>query len=215
MSCYYKILGVSSRASQEEIRRAFRLLALRCHPDRNPDDPRAGDHFRAALEAYETLIDPVKRHRYDGLNGYTQRSNGRGQKNHAASQGHAAPLEEVLKEAFGIEYGFRQRIVNDLRFDLQVPSNVLREGTYECIDYARLVFCGECMGNGRKSPVLFCEKCQGDGEFEERCSLHVWIPAGSVPGSRLRISGVGDQPSPGSRPGDLVILLHAADAATP
>ena len=211
-TCYYKILGISFSASQEEIRRAFRLLAFRCHPDRNPDDPRASEHFRNALEAYENLIDPVKRKKYDRQKGYWARANVTGKRGHSSSsQGFSTRLRDVLKEAFGIEYGFKERAVSDLRFDLQIPRSALVDGTYEWIDYARIVFCCECMGNGRKSLSHPCEKCHGNGEFEETCSLRVWIPAGTTPGSRLRISGVGDQLKPGDRAGDLVILLHTAD----
>ncbi|MGA7875220.1 MAG: DnaJ domain-containing protein [Desulfoferrobacter sp.] len=211
VTCYYKILGISFSASQEEIKRAFRLLAFRCHPDRNPDDPRAGEHFRRALEAYETLVDPIKRKKYDRLKGYVERGNGTRERSRTSSQACATSLKDALKEAFGIQYGLRERVVSDLRFDLLIPSSALLEGTYEWIDYARLVFCCECMGNGRKSTSYSCEKCHGNGEFEETCSLRVWIPPGTMPGSRLRISGVGDHPRPGSRAGDLVILLHTAD----
>lgn len=209
--CYYKILGISSSASQEEIKRAFRLLAFRCHPDRNPNNPQAGEHFRSALEAYETLVDPVKRKRYDRKRGYVPRGNGVRKRTNSTSRGSSTSLRDALREAFGIEYGFKERAISDLRFDLQIPSNALVDGAYEWIDYARLVFCCECMGNGRKSPTHPCEKCHGNGELEEACSLRVWIPAGTTPGSRLRISGVGDQPRPGGRAGDLVILLHTAD----
>lgn len=212
MTCYYKILGVSAKASQEEIKRAFRLLALRCHPDRNPGDPHAGRNFVEALEAYETLIDPLKRCNYDKLRGYSNNGNGARKKNTAGSQGSRSSLQEAMKEAFGIEFtGVKQRTINDLRFDLQVRRSALSDGAYELIDYSKLVFCCECMGNGRRTPRRSCKKCNGDGEVEESCSLRIWIPAGSEQGSRFRIPGAGDQPLPWSRAGDLVILLHIAD----
>jgi len=212
MSCYYKILGVSSKASQEEIKKAFRLLALRCHPDHNRGDPHAGKNFVKALEAYETLADPVKRHRYDKLRGFSNNRNGARRKNSAGSQGRQSSIRDAVKEAFGIEFAsVKERIINDLRFDLQVPRSALSEGMYESIDYCRVVFCRECMGNGRRAPRSSCKKCRGDGELEETCSLRIWIPAGTEQGSRLRISGAGDQPMPSSRAGDLVILLHITD----
>lgn len=211
-TCYYKILGISAKASQEEIKRAFRLLAFRCHPDRNPGNPHAGRNFREALEAYETLSDPLRRNRYDKLRGYARNGNGNRKRNNATSRGNGTSLEDAIREAFGVEVNSaRERRVNDLRFDLQVPHSVLKKGTYEWIDYGRRVFCDECMGNGRKVPLHSCKKCKGEGELEEVCSLRVWIPAGSVQGNRFRISGAGDQPLPWSRAGDLVILLHVAD----
>jgi curved DNA-binding protein len=64
---YYKILGVERNASKDEIKRAFRKLALKTHPDRNPNDPKAGDRFKEINEAYQVLSDPEKRSRYDQL----------------------------------------------------------------------------------------------------------------------------------------------------
>jgi curved DNA-binding protein len=64
---YYKILGVERNASKDEIKRAFRKLALKTHPDRNPNDPKAGERFKEINEAYQVLSDPEKRARYDQL----------------------------------------------------------------------------------------------------------------------------------------------------
>ena len=64
---YYAILGVSRDASSEDIKKAFRALAMRYHPDRNPDDVDADRRFREAVEAYEALSDPEQRARYDRL----------------------------------------------------------------------------------------------------------------------------------------------------
>ncbi len=73
MICYYKILGISIRASQDEIKKAFRMLAFRFHPDMNPADPDAARRFREVLKAYETLVDPRLRGKYDSLRGYSGR----------------------------------------------------------------------------------------------------------------------------------------------
>src|SRR5690606_34654808 len=62
---YYEVLGVARDASAEEIKRAYRKVALKCHPDRNPNDPEATEKFKEAAEAYEVLGDPDKRARYD------------------------------------------------------------------------------------------------------------------------------------------------------
>lgn len=210
--CYYKILGVSAGASQEEIKKAFRLLALRLHPDCNPLDPDANGRFREVLEAYETLSDSARRAHYDSLRGYRgspSRPSGLGT---AEGVGTQDSFQDILKEAFGIQFEAPGVVRgNDLRFDLQVPQSVAIRGAYERISYERRMFCTTCRGNGRKVPLPSCGACHGTGELEEHCSLRVWIPAGAGQGARLRISGAGDRPFPWGRAGDLVILLHIVE----
>src|SRR3990170_6824703 len=75
---YYKILGVDRKASEDEIKRAYRKLALKYHPDRNPDDKNAEDKFKEINEAYQVLSDPQKRSRYDQLGESYQRWQQRG-----------------------------------------------------------------------------------------------------------------------------------------
>jgi molecular chaperone DnaJ len=214
MVSFYKVLGVSVRASQEEIKSAFRMLAMRWHPDRNCGDPDAADRFRKALEAYETLVDPEKRGQYDrSRRKRNGKSNGGSRRREQEVPGEADDFyREVLKDAFGIDIElFRQDRGYDLRFDLQVPRSALAAGTYEQIFYKRWVFCSRCNGDGRKRTVRSCSSCNGNGEMEEDCSLRVWVPAGSEQGARLRFSGAGDRLTPNRPPGDLVILLHVVE----
>lgn len=207
-ACYYKILGVSARASQADIKKAFRLLALRLHPDCNPLDPKANGRFRKILEAYETLGDSTRRAQYDTVRGYRRGSKGPAGWQREGPVETDTTIRDILKEAFGVQVETSATVRgNDLRFDLQVPRSVAATGAYERISYERRVYCSSC----GKVPLASCGTCHGTGEIEELCSLRVRIPAGADHGARLRIPGAGDRPSPRSRAGDLVILLHIVE----
>jgi molecular chaperone DnaJ len=209
--CYYKVLGISARASEDEIKRAFRMLALRWHPDRNPHDPFAAERFREALEAYENLIDPSRRGQYDKVRrrGRSRTDTHRHDRRPRSQSASSRTLEEILSGIFGFEYHhFKQPRSNDLRFDLQIPRSVAINGTHEEIVFQRWVFCQSCIGNGNRGSSPVCLKCHGTGQMGETSTLKVWIPAGSQQGARLRIKGEGDRLSPQVSPGDLVICLH-------
>ena len=213
--CYYKILGVSFRATQDEIRRSFRILALRYHPDRNPEDAGASERFREAVSAYETLVDTSRRAQYDRRKGLLRsgpKRTGCRTGDHGRA-GTASSYEDLLEELFGVRPKARSEtdLRYDLRFDLQVHSTLVREGGQEEISFARAVFCPECKGNHGAERSSLCRVCGGSGEVEERRSKRVFIPAGLGDGSRLRMQGWGDCLMPGRAPGDLVIVLHVAD----
>ncbi|MDR3569282.1 MAG: DnaJ domain-containing protein [Syntrophobacteraceae bacterium] len=208
-TCYYKTLGISVRASQADIRSAFRYLAMKLHPDRNPGNPKAAERFREVRKAYETLKDPVARGKYDRLNGY------RKQKEWASDSswtdlhsegGDAASFDEIFQDLFGI--GKRHVTTNhggDLRFDLQISrSSLSNGGIHEEINYVRLVRC-KCHAGPLRSG---CGFCGGIGEIEESCTLRVFIPAGISSGTRIRVSGAGDASLPSVLPGDLVLFMH-------
>jgi molecular chaperone DnaJ len=191
------------------------MLALRWHPDRNPDDPFAAEHFREALEAYENLMDRSKRGHYDQV-----RRHARPKPRPHRRERHPRPqrttsrtLEEILSELFGVDFNQpKQHRWTDLRFDLQIPRSAAVKGAHEEIVFQRWVFCQLCRGNGGKTPASDCMKCHGRGELEESCSLKVWVPAGSQQGTRLRIRGEGDRSNPQVPPGDLVVCLHIVEA---
>jgi molecular chaperone DnaJ len=213
--CYYKILGISIRATEEQIRRSFRVLALKYHPDRNPRNPEASARFREAVEAYENLIDESKRDHYDRIRGF-------GRKRERARFRRDAPddetleqstCEEVLEEFFGVRPDGRREMDcrYDLRFDLQIPLDALRDGAEEEITFGRAVFCPVCSNGRTTSEQEGCRVCGGTGEVVESCSLKISIPSGLRHGSRLRLRGWGDRTMPGCAPGDLVILLYVVD----
>lgn len=210
-TCYYKILGVAVRASQEDIKKAFRLLALRWHPDRNPGEPQAGERFKEALKAYETLIDPSSRREYDDSRGYRERGKNGGRRSKKKRVDVGASVEGVLRDAFGIGERREPRREGgeyDLRFEVQAARSAVNGGYYEQISYERLVFCSACVGSPGVADGVACSRCEGRGEVLEISSAEVWIPDGCEQGARLRICGGGDLLRPGSRPGDLVVLVH-------
>lgn len=214
--CYYRILGIPPRASEEQIKKAFRSLALRWHPDLNPDDPCAAERFRDALDAYETLIDKSRRWKYDQLRGKGPRKESRRREGHDPDPPRGGngfrSLDEILQDAFGLKYErHRWGTVTDLRFDLQISRADAGRGACEEIVYHRVVYCGRCRGNGGLASSGPCKECLGRGETEERCSLLVTIPPGSEDGNRLTFGGKGDQPTPSTRAGDLVVLLHVIE----
>lgn len=210
--CYYTILGVSTKASQEEIKGAFRRQALRWHPDVNPGRSGVAEKFRQIRDAYEVLSDPERRKLYDRQRGYVDRANG--SRNYAFqwSWGMGEAVSEALHDILGgapRHEVFQPRV--DLRFDLQVPRHKAAVGTRERISYERSVFCPECVGNGHASAAFGCERCGGTGEILEPCTITVVVPAGCVHEMRVRIPTAGDQPRPGMPPGDVVVVCHVID----
>ncbi len=214
--CYYKVLGVSPRASEDEIRRSFRQLALRYHPDRNPENPEAPERFREAVLAYETLIDRTRRRLYDKQRGVVgvegKRRHRRGGLEFA--DGEASSYEELLEELFGLRRKGNSGCSEgryDLRFDLQVHRNVMTTGATEEIRFQRLRFCPACRSGARSMRRRGCDECRGTGEIMEECSVTIEIPPGMSHESRLRIHGFGDCLEPGSAAGDLVVVVHFAE----
>lgn len=210
--CCYKILGISVRATQNEIRSAFRYLAMKLHPDRNPGNPVAAERFREVRRAYETLKDPASRGKYDRLRGYRKsRRNADSSWTDIYSEGgEASSFDEIFQDLFGIgRREVRTSRICDLRFDLQVARGALLNGGFhEEISYVRTVFCRNCNNGGRRSG---CELCGGAGEREESCSLRVWIPAEVADGTRIRVAAAGDFLFPALSPGDLILLVQIVE----
>lgn len=211
-SCYYKTLGISVRASQEEIRSAFRYLAMKLHPDRNPGNPLAAARFREIRKAYETLKDPVARGRYDRLRGLRkpkERVSDSSWTDLHSEGGEASSFEEIFQDLFGIgKRQIRTEQGRDLRFDLQISRSALRNGgCHEDISYVRMVSC-QCSNGSRRSG---CRLCGGVGEIEQSCSLRVWIPAGIANGTRIRVSGGGDAIVGTASCGDLVLFVNVIE----
>jgi len=161
---YYEILGVSHNASDEEVKKAYRRLAMKNHPDRNPGDRAAEERFKEAKEAYEVLSDPRKRAAYDQF-GYA------GVDPSMGTSGGASAFRDIFDEVFGDIFGARSggtRVYRgaDLRYELELTLEEAATGTKARIRVPSRVGCEECGGSGARrgtSPAA-CTTCNGVGQ---------------------------------------------------
>ena len=167
---YYEVLGVSRDASEQELKSAYRKLALKYHPDRNPGDHAAEEKFKEASEAYQVLSDADKRAAYDRF-GHAGVSGG-GPGGFGGFSG-AVDLGDIFGDLFGEMFNMggqqrasRQMRGDDLRYDLTIDFQEAVFGTEKEIRIRRLEACETCKGSGSKSgrgPVT-CPQCHGRGQ---------------------------------------------------
>ncbi len=163
---YYDVLGVSNNASDAEIKKAFRRLAMKYHPDRNPDNSEAEDKFKEAKEANDILSDQQKRAAYDQF-GHAGVSTSAGGPSAQGNSGFGDIFDSVFGDIFGAQ-GRGQRVQSgaNLRYDLEMSLEDAIAGTAIKIRVPRLVTCNACSGSGAKrgsSPVQ-CTNCNGAGQ---------------------------------------------------
>ena len=171
---YYEVLGVNKSANKEEIKKAYRKLALKFHPDKNKGDKAAEEKFKEASEAYHVLSDDKRKSNYD-------------QFGHAAFQGggqggfgnfdFSSSFSDIFEDVFGDfgDFGFgggrsrRGRTNNrgsDLRYDISIELNDAFTGTEKSISYTTYKKCKTCSGSGAKpgSKPTSCNYCNGQGK---------------------------------------------------
>jgi len=215
---FYETLGVAKNASDEEIKKAYRKLAMKFHPDRNPDSKQAEDKFKEAKEAYEMLSDPQKREAYDRFG-------------HAGVDPSGGP--QVYRGAdlrYNLDITLEQA-ANGFDTTIRVPSwdecdtchgSGAKPGT-------SATTCGTCGGHGqvRMQQGFFsiqqtcpkchgsgkviadpCSPCAGSGRVKRNKTLEVKIPAGIDDGMRIRSTGNGEPGMNGGPPGDLYVEIH-------
>jgi molecular chaperone DnaJ len=172
---YYEILGVSKNASEDELKKAYREIALENHPDRNPDDPEAEKKFKEASEAYEVLSDPDKRRVYDqyghdGLKGHERRQK-RGGAGFQDVDDIFNEFNDIFGDMFGGGFGGRgqrQRRGADLRYDLEIEFEEAAFGATKTVSIPKKERCDNCDGSGAKpgtSPTR-CPTCHGKGQVQ-------------------------------------------------
>ena len=163
---YYKILGVKKDASQEDIKKAFRKLSLKFHPDRNPDNKKAEEKFKEVAEAYEVLSDPKKKEEYDNpASNFDFHASG-------APDFGGMNIEDILRHFSGFGgFGFgenmepRQTMGSSIRVTFKLTLKELFEGVNKKIKYNRFEICDNCNGSGltSESRKKTCASCNGSG----------------------------------------------------
>lgn len=168
---YYEILGVAPNASEADIKQAYRRMAMKFHPDRNPGNQEAEVRFKEAKEAYEILTDPQKRAAYDQF-GHAGVNAGAGRGGFGAGAG-AGSFADIFSDVFGDIFGggaahggpgvFRGA---DLRYTLELALEEAVAGTEKDFDVPTMVPCAGCDGSGaaQGSKPQTCTTCQGHGE---------------------------------------------------
>jgi molecular chaperone DnaJ len=168
--CYYEVLKVIKTCSASELKKAYRKLAMKYHPDRNPDDNEAEEQFKVVNEAYQVLSDDEKRSMYDrygkaGLEGQAGASRG--------GFGGMDDIMDMFNSAFGGGGGFGQQTRRDpsqkyaLDFEIEL-SLEFHEAVFGCekkVDIRYKTACSPCKGTGAKNAKLdTCKTCGGQGQ---------------------------------------------------
>jgi molecular chaperone DnaJ len=169
---YYEVLGVGRNATEEEIKKSYRKLALQYHPDRNPDDATAEEKFKEAAEAYEVLHDQEKRSLYDRF-GHEGLQNA-GFRGFQGFDDIFSNFGSIFEEFFGMggHRGGRRasRAGADLRYDLQISFEDAVFGSEKILEFEKMETCVHCLGKRTapgKSPTT-CSTCGGIGQVERR-----------------------------------------------
>lgn len=168
---FYETLGVDRNADEAALKSAYRRLAMRYHPDRNPDDPEAERKFKEVCEAYETLKDPQKRAAYDRFGHAAFEQGGAGGFGGGFSGFGASGFADIFEDIFGEMMGGRQRRQNargrgaDLRYNMEITLEECWSGKTAQIRVPTAVRCNSCSGTGARpgSSPTTCTLCSGAG----------------------------------------------------
>src|SRR5438874_2597309 len=182
---YYGTLGVKKTASSEEIRKAFRKLARKYHPDVNPNDKKSEEKFKEISEANDVLSDPKKRKIYDQLGFYSDN------------------IDPAAAEAYARGGGFGAG-----GFGATPPSGRGGQG----FDFSGFDFSDPGSVGGRSGKVQPpCPVCHGEGAVERTEPLEVRVKAGTRDGQRIRIAGKGNAGAQGGAAGDLYVIIRVGE----
>ncbi len=228
---YYKTLGVSRTASEDEIRKAFRKLARQYHPDVARQDPKAEDKFKEINEAYEVLSDKGKRKKYDTMGadwksgGTPPPGGGAGYRTRTRRPGAGASAEDFEFGGTGFSDFFEQFFSGsrrggfdggpsaqrgqDMEADIMVTLAEAMTGSVRPISVRRNGKCEQCGGTGQVQNRI-CPTCSGTGEMTRLEKYQVKIPAGVREGQKLRVAGQGEAGTGNAPRGDLYLRVKFA-----
>src|SRR5436190_19001084 len=167
---FYDILGVSKSADADELKRAYRKLAMQYHPDRNSGEKAAEQKFKDISEAYDVLKDDQKRAAYDRFGHAAFENGSRGPGDFGFGAGFSGGFAGIFEEMFGAMGGARRAPGgaargNDLRYNIEVSLEDAFRGKQTTIRVATFVHCDSCKGSGAEpgSRPVTCRTCQGRG----------------------------------------------------
>lgn len=232
---YYETLGVSRSADADAIRKAYRKLARKFHPDFNPGNREAEEKFKDIQEAYAVLSDADKRREYDqlgaGWQGGSEFTPPPGWQ--ARYDFHEVSPEDLFGESGGFSdffqflFGGRRQATRprtspmdsewtarspgggDVEAEIELSLEDLHRGARPTLSVHTSQPCPECHGRGGQS-LRRCARCGGTGTVDHKRKLTVNIPPGARAGTVLKLSGKGEQTSPGDRTGDLYLKIRLA-----
>jgi molecular chaperone DnaJ len=232
----YNVLGIERTASQDEVKKAYRRLALQWHPDRTNNDPDAAARFKEVSFAYKVLSDAEERAKYDRL-GPLYTADGRPPR--------PEDLNETLSGVVGRWFGRKaHKKGEDLKYTLTLSLEEVAAGSQRKVVVPRRARCrtcggdgaapggkqpcNVCDGSGRSKGVLLrgdcfhcdgrgftvksaCASCDGDGRTPTDDEIQVTVPLGVATGQKLRVAGKGNAPVGSGPEGDLLIVINVAD----
>jgi molecular chaperone DnaJ len=163
MADYYEILGVSRNAPPDDIKKAYRKLAMKYHPDRNPDNPEAEERFKEVQRAFEILSDPERRAHYDRFGDAGEQAAG-----FSGGFNMNDIFSDIFGDIFGMSSGRKSSAARgaDLRYVLELSLEEAAKGHETTLRYTTWNTCDECHGSGARpgSKPTTCPTCRGAGE---------------------------------------------------
>lgn len=170
---YYEVLGISRNADDREIKKSYKRLAMKFHPDRNPGSTAAEAKFKEIKEAYEVLSNTEKRAAYDQYGHAIFEQSGMGNGSNS-SAGSATDFGDIFGDVFGDIFGGSRRNRSgrgsDLRYDLELTLEEAVRGVIKEICIPTLIVCIQCHGTGARSKasIITCMTCHGQGQIQMR-----------------------------------------------